>query len=109
MPTLSWAQPITAKKAEHHDVVDDVPVRVDDRQGNGNHCQRDPAGPDGEKKTLALAVGNGRFREFLGVLLGFGSSSSPAAGIGDISRFRHYAQDTFSPVENQIAPLARSR
>ena len=96
------------EKAEHHDVVDHVPVRVDDRQGNGNHCQRDPAGPDSEQETLTLAVRNGRFGELLGLLLGFGSSCPLVAGIGDISRFRQCAQDTFSPVENRIAQLARS-
>ena len=32
LPTFSCAQPISGKKAEHHDVIDDVPVRVDDRQ-----------------------------------------------------------------------------
>ena len=61
---------------------------------NGDHRQRDPAGPDSEQQALALAVRNGRFGEFLGVLLGVGSPCRSASKMGDISRFRQCAQDT---------------
>jgi hypothetical protein len=90
---LELGPAVQRKKAEHHDVVDHVPVRVDDRQANGNHRQRDPAGPDSEQKTPALALRNRRFGEFLGLLLGVSSSGGFAPEICDISRFRQYAQD----------------
>jgi hypothetical protein len=82
------------KQAEHHDVVNHVPVRVDDWQGNGDHRQRDPARPDSEKETLALAFRNRGFSELLGLLLGVSSPGGFAPEICDIGRFRQCAQDT---------------
>jgi hypothetical protein len=43
---------------------------------------------------LALAFRNGRFGEFLSVLLGFGSPGRLNPEICDIGRFRQCAQDT---------------
>ena len=67
---------------------------------NGNHRQRDPAGPDSEQKALALAVRNGRFGEFLGVLLGVGSSSRAARRRLVISAASANALKTFVPKLN---------
>jgi hypothetical protein len=80
----------------HQDVVDDVPMRIDDRYRHGRHRQRDPAGANGEKQALALALGNCGLGEFLGVLPDLGSSCRLAPGRGDIGRFRQCAQESSS-------------
>jgi hypothetical protein len=81
------------KRDHHHDVVDDVPIRIDDRQRHRRHRQRDPAGANGEEQAFALAVRDRRLGEFLGLLPDLGASSGCAPGNADIGRFHQCAQD----------------
>ena len=80
LPTLSWAQPIKAKKPRHHDVVNHVPVRVDDRQVTAITASA-TQGPGSEQKAVALAV---RDRGFSELLVSCRASLRPAASPGDL-------------------------
>ena len=96
LPTLSWAQPISANRPSRGDVIDHIPMRIDDRQGHGDHRQRDPAGANGEQQAFALALRQRRLGKFLDVLPDAGPPVGQDAGKGENGRLSHCAHDTHS-------------
>ena len=80
------------EKAERSDVVEHVPIWIEDRQHQRDHREGDPARANGEQKALALAVGQRGLGKLLGFLLDLGPPVRAAAGIGDISNVCQYAQ-----------------
>jgi hypothetical protein len=84
------------KQAEHHDVIEHFPVRIDDRQGYGGHRQRHPSRADRQQQARALAVGKRRFGKFQRGLSSLGSPDRRAAEIGNVAGIGQYAQNTHS-------------
>ena len=71
------------KKAKHQDVVDDLQIRIDDRQCHGSHGQCDPTRANRQKQPLALAFRKRRLGELQSVLRDFDTSGRPAREVID--------------------------